>query len=85
MEVNYDKVNQWLEMYPRLAVVFCVGTISLKDCREMIGCDRYIMRDIYMDLLEAFAIVGCGGSAFRATKEVKEYAKRYLAEHGMGK
>lgn len=66
-------VDLWFNRYPNLEIIIGAGTISLKTAREIIGVDRYEMKEIYNDLLLAGAIYGSGSNQFRATKELKEY------------
>lgn len=66
-------VDLWFSRYPDLERIICAGTLSLKDVREIIGVDRYEMKDIYRDLLVAGAVYGSGSGQFRASKELREY------------
>lgn len=66
-------VDLWFSRYPDLETIIGAGTISLKTAREIIGVDRYEMKEIYNELLLAGAIYGSGSNQFRATKELKEH------------
>lgn len=82
--MNKQVVDKWFDLYPKLELIICAGMISLKDCREIIGIDRYMMRDVYLDLLEAQAVYSSGSSSFRATKELKEYVKQRREQRTKG-
>lgn len=68
-----EKVAQLLQMYPRLELIICAGTISLKATREILNIDRYLCYNLYLDLLEAGAIYSAGSSLYRATPEMRAY------------
>lgn len=61
-----DKVSKILDRYPQLEILLHGGMISKKMCREVLDIDKYLMDDIYKDLLMAGAITGTSSSCFRA-------------------
>lgn len=71
--MNKQLVEKYFEAYPKLEVFICAGTISLKMAREILGIDRHIMYNIFLDLIEAQAIRGSGSNCWRATEELKEF------------
>ena len=71
--MNKQVVDLWFSRYPNLEIIIGAGTISLKTAREIIGVDRYEMKEIYNELLLAGAIYGSGSNQFRATQELKDY------------
>ena len=71
--MNKELLEKWLNLYPELATFMGAGTISLKLAREILGVDRYLMYDIFKDLIQAGAVLASGGSTWRATKECREY------------
>lgn len=66
-------VDKWLKTFPKLETFITAGTISLKMAREILGIDRYYMYDIYLELIVAGAVVGCGSNSFRASTDLKHY------------
>ena len=63
------KVEKILDTYPELEIVLMGGMVSKKLCRELIDVDRWLMDDIYKDLLVAGAIKGVSSSMFRAKED----------------
>lgn len=68
-------VDKWLNRFPILENFIDAGTISMKRAREILDIDRYLMKDIYGELLVAGAIRACSSNTWRATPELKEYLK----------
>lgn len=69
MELNlFDrkKVEKILDRYPQLELVLSSGMVSKKLCRELLDIDKWLMDDLYKDLLLAGAIKGTSSSSFRA-------------------
>lgn len=69
MELNlFDrkKVEKILDRYPQLEVVLSSGMVSKKLCRELLEIDKWLMDDLYKDLLLAGAIKGTSSSSFKA-------------------
>jgi hypothetical protein len=69
MELNlFDrkKVEKILDRYPQLEVVLSSGMVSKKLCRELLDIDKWLMDDLYKDLLLAGAIKGTSSSSFKA-------------------
>ena len=55
MELNlFDrkKVEKILDRYPQLEIVLSSGMVSKKLCRELLDIDKWLMDDLYKDLLE---------------------------------
>lgn len=74
-ELNKDIVLKWFEKYPKLETFIGAGTISLKMAREILDVDRYFMYDMFLELVQAGAVVASGGSGFRATKALQALLK----------
>lgn len=72
-QLNIDVVEKMFDKYPKLATIICAGTVSLKATREILGIERYVCYQLYLDLLEAGAIYGSGSNCYRATPSLKEY------------
>lgn len=69
MELNlFDrkKVEKILDRYPQLEIVLSGGMVSKKLCRELLDIDKWLMDDLYKDLLLAGAIKGTSSSSFKA-------------------
>jgi len=64
-------VEKYLDKYPKFEHFIGAGTISLRMSREILDIDRYLMYDIFKELVVAGAVTAVGGSAWRATKELK--------------
>lgn len=69
-------VDKYMNKYPMLEAIFQAGVVSLKLTREVIDVDRWLMNDIYKDLLLAGAVKGLASGAYRATEECLEYIER---------
>ena len=72
MEANlFDKtkVERILDRYPKLEIVLSSGMVSKKLCREVLDIDKWLMDDLYKDLLLAGAIKGTSSSSFRAKED----------------
>ena len=69
MELNlFDRkrVEKILDRYPQLEIVLSSGMVSKKLCRELLDIDKWLMDDLYKDLLLAGAIKGTSSSSFKA-------------------
>lgn len=87
MELNlFDrvKVEKILDKYPQLEIVLSSGMVSRKLCRELLDIDKWLMDELYKDLLLAGAIKGTSSSSFRAKDDtlmlIRE--RRAKAENG---
>lgn len=81
-EVNlFDriKVERILDTYPQLEIVLSGGMVSKKLCRELLDIDKWLMDDIYKELLLAGAIKGTSSSTFRAKEDTLELIKERRA------
>lgn len=75
MEANlFDrtKVERILNNYPQLEVIMSSGMVSKKLCRELLDIDKWLMDDLYKELLLAGAIKGTSSSMFRAKEDTLE-------------
>lgn len=86
MELNlFDrkKVEKILDRYPQLEVVLSSGMVSKKLCRELLDIDKWLMDDLYKDLLLAGAIKGTSSSSFKAKDDTLALIReRRLAAEG---
>lgn len=72
MELNlFDrkKVEKILDKYPQLEIVLSGGMVSKKLCRELLDIDKWLMDDLYKELLLAGAIKGTSSSSFKAKED----------------
>ena len=86
MELNlFDrkKVEKILDRYPQLEIVLSSGMVSKKLCRELLDIDKWLMDDLYKDLLLAGAIKGTSSSSFKAKDDTLALIReRRLAADG---
>ena len=61
-----EKVEKVFDKYPQLEIVLSGGMVSKKLCRELLDIDKWLMDEIYKELLLAGAIKGVSSSSFRA-------------------
>ncbi len=77
---NREKVERILNNYPQLEIIMSSGMVSKKLCRELLDIDKWLMDDLYKDLLLAGAIKGTSSSMFRAKEDtlalIKERRER---------
>ena len=66
---NKEAVERILNKYPQLEVILSSGMVSKKLCRELLDIDKWLMDDLYKDLLLAGAIKGTSSSSFRAKED----------------
>ena len=86
MEELFDrtKVEKVLNRYPRLEIILSSGMVSKKLCRELLDIDKWLMDDLYKELLMAGAIKGISSSAFRAKDDTLMLIKERMAKRGDG-
>lgn len=86
MELNlFDrkKVEKILDRYPQLEIVLSSGMVSKKLCRELLDIDKWLMDELYKDLLLAGAIKGTSSSSFKAKDDTLALIReRRLAAEG---
>lgn len=64
-----------LKKYPELDIALRAGIVSLKMVRDLLGIDRWLMQEVYKELIKAGAVVGVSSSCFRASPAMQEYLK----------
>lgn len=72
-----------VDKYPKLEVALLAGVVSMKMIRELIDVDRWLMQDIYKQLVMAGAVEGTSSSCFRATKECRVYLQERIVKRGI--
>jgi len=70
-----DQLEKLFYRFPDLKIFIGSGIITLKAARTILGIDRYLMYDIYAELLSIGAVKGSGATAWRATPALLEYLK----------
>lgn len=67
--LDVEKLNKLLDTYPQLEIILLSGMVSMKMCRELLDIDRWLMNDIYKELILAQAVTGISSSCFRAKQD----------------
>lgn len=80
---NEVEVGKVVDKYPQLEVALLAGVVSMKMIRELIDVDRWLMQDIYKQLVMAGAVEGTSSSCFKATKECRTYLQERLVRKGI--
>ena len=63
------KVEVILNRYPQLDVILSSGMVSKKMGRELLDIDKWLMDDLYKELVLAGAIKGTSSSMFKAKED----------------
>lgn len=63
------KAESVLKRYPQLETLLQAGMVSKKLCREVLDIDKWLMDDLYKDMLLAGMIKGTSSSCFRAKED----------------
>lgn len=71
--MDREKVEAIFAKYPALKSFIAAGIVTLKAARTILDVDRWLMFDIYTQLLEAGAVVGTGSASWRASPALLEY------------
>lgn len=64
-----EKVVAILDRYPQLDVILSSGMVSKKMCRELLDIDKWLMDDLYKELILAGAVKGSSSSTFKAKED----------------
>ena len=64
-----EKVERILNNYPLLETILSSGMVSKKMCRELLEIDKWLMDDLYKELMLAGAVKGLSSSTFRAKED----------------
>lgn len=78
--LNTDALKKCVDKYPRLSLVLRSGVVSMKMARKLLDIDRWMMEDLYLELLEAEAVKGVSSSNFRATPSAIEFLEELEME-----
>lgn len=81
--LNAETVDRLVDKYPKLEISLLAGVVSMKMIRELIDVDRWLMQDIYKELVMAGAVEGVSSSCFRATKECRAHLQERIVERGI--
>lgn len=71
MDIELIKIR--FKQYPKLQTFVTAGTISLKAARTILDIDKDTMYELYLELLQAGAIIGVGYNCFRASDTLKDW------------
>ena len=63
------KVERVLNRYPQLEIIMLSGAVSKKMCRELLDIDKWLMDELYKDLILAGAVTGVSSSMFKAKED----------------
>jgi hypothetical protein len=74
--LDVEKFEKTLDNYPQLEIILLSGVVSIKMCRELLDIDRWLMNDLYKDLVLMQAVVGISSSNFRAKPDAIEVIKQ---------
>jgi len=70
------KLEKLFKKYPQLEGFITAGTISLKAARTILDIDRWLMYDIFVELIAIKAVKGAGPVSWRATDDLREYMRK---------
>lgn len=70
---NEEVVMDIFKQYPKIFAFVTAGTISLKAARMILDIDKDTMYNVYLELIQAGAIVGVGYNCFRASDDLKKW------------
>lgn len=77
--LDKEIVLKYFEKYPKFETFIGAGTISLKMAREILDIDRYLMYEIFCELVTAGAVTASGANGFRATKQLQTFLRERRA------
>lgn len=75
--MDAELIQLRMKQYPKLGNFITAGTISLKAARTILGISKDEMYDLYLELLQAGAIVGVGYNCFRASDTFRNWWSIY--------
>lgn len=79
-----NKTEIILDKYPKLEIVLSGGMVSKKLCRELLDIDKWLMDDVYKELLLAGAVKGTSSSMFKAKDDTLQLIReRQLKRKGV--
>lgn len=71
--LDTDRLDKLLDKYPKLSLILRSGVISMKMTRRLLDLDKWLMEDLYAELLESRAVKGVSSGTFRATPTTIAY------------
>lgn len=83
MDLNKQTVDRLMDRYPQLEIALRAGVVSMKMVRELIDVDRWLMQDIYKELVLAGAVEGVSSSCFKASKSCRLYLQERAVRKGV--
>lgn len=75
-------VDKIVDKYPELEISLLAGVVSMKMIRELIDVDRWLMQDIYKQLVMAGAVEGVSSSCFKASPECRVHLQERIIKKG---
>ena len=69
------ELERLFKKHPRLQNFIDAGIITNKRARDILEIDRWLMDEIYNELLQIGAIRATSGNSWRATDELQAYMK----------
>lgn len=78
--LNKSVVLKYFEKFPNFETFIGAGTISLKMSREILDIDRYLMYQIFCELVTAGAVTSSGANGFRATPSLQAFLRERRAQ-----
>ena len=73
--MDKEKLEQLFFRFPKLPGFISAGVVTLKAARMILDIDRWLMYEIFTELLQIGAVKGAGSVSWRATAELVEYLK----------
>ena len=83
MVLDRCTIDKLMDKYPQLEIALRAGVVSMKMVRELIDVDRWLMQDIYKQLVVAGAVEGVSSSCFKASKPCKVYLQERAIRKGV--
>lgn len=71
--MDKETVSYVVDKYPKLLNFADSGTVSLKAARTILGIDKWLMYEIFVDLLGAGAVNQAGAASWRATADFRSW------------
>lgn len=78
--LDTEKLDKQVEKYPKLSLILRSGVVSMKMARRLLDLDKWLMEDLYAELLMARAVKGVSSGTFRATPATIAYLEEKEAE-----
>jgi hypothetical protein len=77
--MDIERLEKLFQKYPKLENFIGAGMVTLKAARNILELDRWLMYDVYTELLDIGAVRGTGATSWRATDECLKYLEERRA------